>query len=362
MSLQRRVNYQDISWFMDLYGNEQLELDPPYQRRSIWSPRDRRFFLDSIFRGFPSPTIFLHKTIDDIGRTKYAVVDGKQRLETIMSFIQDKIYIDKEYGDTRLEGKKWSEISQNIELRYAFLNYQIPVEFVNVDEGLTYVNEIFDRLNRNTKKLVDQELRHAMYDGWFITFVEKESEEELDWQTLHIVTTSRSKRMADVQFLSELLIVVFKMDVSGFDQRVIDSFYANFENPEESQLDVKCTQDEAKKTFVKARKLLVKTEEKNSIVDKYAKSFKDFYSLWSIIAINLERLKDFSSFAQKYCDFMDKVITVAAWEDPESISDETIAEDLKLPFKYHRNNIGASTEAPQRKARYESLLAYILAE
>ncbi len=360
MNLQRRVTHQDISWFMDLYGNGQLDLDPPYQRRSIWSPRDRRFFLDSIFKGFPSPTIFLHKIIDDTGRTNYAVVDGKQRLETIIRFVQDKISIDKEYGDTRLNGKKWSEINPNIDLRNAFVNYPIPVEFVNVDEGPTYVNEIFDRLNRNTKKLVDQELRHAKYEGWFISFVEKEAEEEADWQTLHIVTTSRSKRMADVQFLSELLIVVFKMDVSGFDQREIDSFYANFDNPEESELDVKCTQDEAKKIFFKTKKLIVKAEDEQDIISKYAKNFKDFYSLWSFVAINIKLLKDISVFAQKYSEFMDKVNIVANWEDPESKSDEMVAKNLEMPFKYYKNNIGASTEAPQRKSRHESLVEYIL--
>jgi hypothetical protein len=61
MDLKRRVTTQDVSWFLDLYRNNQLILDPPYQRRSVWSPKDRRFFLDTILRGYPSPQIFLYK-------------------------------------------------------------------------------------------------------------------------------------------------------------------------------------------------------------------------------------------------------------------------------------------------------------
>lgn len=360
MNLQRRVSYQDISWFMDLNGNRQLELDPPFQRRSIWSPRDRRFFLDSIFRGFPSPTIFLHKTIGDDGRAKYAVVDGKQRLETIIQFVDDDIALDKEYGDIRLSGKKWSDVQLTLELRDAFVNYLIPVEMVNIEEGPTYVNEMFDRLNRNTKKLVGQELRHAKYDGWFVSFVEKEAEEEPDWERLSIVTTSRSKRMADVQFLSELLIVVFKQDVSGFDQEEIDSFYANFEIPEESRLEVKCTQDEAIKTFGKTRKLLVEAEEEHSVVSTYAKAFKDFYSLWSIVATNPKDVKNASVFAPKYLDFMKKVEEIASRDDLGSISEEKLDVGSILPFNYHQNNIGASTDYRQRASRHKSLSEYIL--
>jgi hypothetical protein len=37
MAVDRRVTTQDISWFLDLDNNKQLNLDPPYQRRSVWT-------------------------------------------------------------------------------------------------------------------------------------------------------------------------------------------------------------------------------------------------------------------------------------------------------------------------------------
>ncbi len=48
--MQRRSTSQDISWFLDLKRNGQIDMDPPYQRRSVWNSKDRRFFLDTIFR------------------------------------------------------------------------------------------------------------------------------------------------------------------------------------------------------------------------------------------------------------------------------------------------------------------------
>lgn len=205
--MERRVTTQDVSWLFDLYNQGQLDLEPSYQRRSVWNPKDRRFFLDTIFRGYPSPSIFLNKVMDESGRTMYAVVDGKQRLETIFSFVKNKIYIDKNYGDIRLDGKRWKDLQEHNDLKMQFWNYVLPVEFINIsDDPTLLVKEVFDRLNRSSRKLVEQELRHAKYDGWFITFAEKEIEDEI-WTTLKVYTRARAKRMKDVQFLSELLLV-----------------------------------------------------------------------------------------------------------------------------------------------------------
>ena len=67
------------------------------------------------------------------------------------------------------------------------------------------MNAVFDRLNRNARKLTPQELRHAKFDGWFINRIESELDRP-EWKKLGIVTSSRSRRMADSQFISELAL------------------------------------------------------------------------------------------------------------------------------------------------------------
>ncbi len=110
--MQRRPSSQDISWFIDQRRHGQLDLDPPYQRKSVWNLKDRRYFLDTIFGDYPSPQVYLHK-LDVPDKTVYAVVDGKQRLQTIFKFIDDEISIDPEMKNERLKGKKWSEPDKN---------------------------------------------------------------------------------------------------------------------------------------------------------------------------------------------------------------------------------------------------------
>src|SRR5580704_17929716 len=265
--MKRRPTTQDITWLLDLARNKQLNLDPPYQRRSVWTRQDRQFFLDTIFRDYPSPAIFLHKTISDDGHVIYHVVDGKQRLQTILDFTNDKIRISKDYGDARLNGKKWSNILQSDDkLKHRFWNYQISVEMVDYVEG-SLINEVFDRLNRNARKLTRQELRHAKFDGWFAMQVEKESEKDV-WKTLGVVTTARVKRMADTQFLSELMLVILENGVLGFDQDALDEFYGKYDDtPEDSEVNF--SEEKFTKTLMAARTLLTKMQEHEASVSQF---------------------------------------------------------------------------------------------
>ena len=225
--MERRPTTQDLTWLIDLRRNNQLDTDPPYQRRSVWTRNDKQYFLDTIFRNYPSPAIFLHKTIDDSGRPTYHVVDGKQRTHTILDFVEDRLRLSRTFGDTPIDGKLWSQLQGKTELKRTFWNYQITVEMIDVTDG-SVVNEVFDRLNRNARKLTRQELRHAKYDGWLITEAEAESLRD-EWAALGVATRARARRMVDVQFISELMLIVLEGRVVGFDQDHLDAMYAKYD-------------------------------------------------------------------------------------------------------------------------------------
>ncbi|MGO9568593.1 MAG: DUF262 domain-containing protein [Desulfomonilaceae bacterium] len=357
MPIERRLTTQDISWFLDLYANKQLELDPPYQRRSVWSPKDRRFFLDTIFRGFPSPSIFLHKEIDQ-HQTIYSVVDGKQRLETIIKFAKNEIPIDKDFGDTRLDGKKWETIRRDEKLARAFWDYVIPVEFTTVIDS-SVVNEMFDRLNRNSRKLTEQEMRHAKYDGWFITFVEREAASR-EWIKLKVVTTARARRMADVQFISELFIILLKCDVTGFDQSEISKFYADYDNL--ADLGIPFDEELVTRIFENTKSYLFKLESLDSVVSKYARDVTNFYSLWAVVALNSDRLPPVRKFSKQYSDFMDRVNKYRDTTYLEKVIRDKEAPSETLSLTYYQNSTGARTELRQRRARHKFLLQELFGE
>ncbi len=366
MAWSRRPTTQDITWFLDQRRNQQLNMDPNYQRRSVWSPGDRRFFLDTIFRGYPSPAIFLHKVVSDTGRAVYAVVDGKQRLETIFRFVDNRLALAKDFGDVRLDGKKWRDIEAIPELQRLFWDYVVPVEFLSFDEATTQVNEVFDRLNRNSRKLVEQELRHAKYEGWFISFAEAEAEAEPDWREMEVVTTSRAKRMKDVQFLSELLIVLLKGEVSGFDQGEIESFTAQYEDPSGEEGEAEVDLDRIVDLWHFVRRYIANMRRENAATKDFWRSYKHFYTLWAVVALNRGRLPSEAVAAKRYVEFMALVEqvkdpnTLAALKEQYRAGGSPVHSDPSLAFEYHVNSTGANTEYPQRKARYAALSTALL--
>jgi len=74
----RRHNLQTIAWFNDLYKRGLLDLDPPYQRRSVWNQAYKDAFIDTVLIEYPSPAIFLYEEISEEGQSKMHVVEGKQ--------------------------------------------------------------------------------------------------------------------------------------------------------------------------------------------------------------------------------------------------------------------------------------------
>ncbi len=357
--MNRRPTTQDVSWFLDLHRNGQLDLDPSYQRRSVWSPKDRRFFLDTIFRGYPSPAVFVHKTIESSDRSTYHVVDGKQRLMTIIMFFQDKLRISKEFGDVRIDGKTWSDLQEERELRRRFLDYPIPVEQLDTDE-IGVLNEVFDRLNRNSKRLTRQELRHARYSGWLASFVEKEVDTE-EWKTLGIVTTARSRRMADSQALAELFLVCVANRITGFDQDEIDAAYASYDlepdNAEEPwETDIATALEDAQRAFEGGKRGLLGMQAHNGCIGELAKQLMHLYSLWSVLVLNGKLLPEMPTVAERYTSFMAKVNDL---RDPDQ-SRQLLAEDkdgsYRAPWEYWQNCRGPNTDLGPRTIRHDALL------
>jgi len=350
--MDRRPTTQDISWFLDLHRNKQLDLEPPYQRRSVWSARDRRYFLDTIFRGYPSPAVFLHKRFREDGTSHvYEVVDGKQRLETILMFVvENKIAVDKEYGELALNGKKWTDLGQSDQRRV--WDYVIPVEFIKLVEG-TVVNEVFERLNRNSRKLERQELRHARNDGWLIAFVETEPDSDDFWTTYKVTTTARARRMHDIQFISELMMVVISGAISGFDQDALDDIYSKYDAPEETLPDF--DKADVGQRFAQVKQYIRQMDQHNQCVSTYGTTSTHFYSLWSWAALSIPRPAA-TVAAERYAALMEVVSTLQEQQDIESfVAAQQNAPYVNQAYKYAKNAAGASTEPAQRQARHEVL-------
>lgn len=352
--MARNIAPLDITWFLDLNSRELLDLKPPYQRHSVWTTKERRYFLDTIFNGYPCPPLFLYKSLTDEGVATYHVVDGKQRLETIIAFANNKISLSDDMQDENLAGKKWKTI--DTDQKKKFWNYQIAVEMLDsVDNAV--VKEIFDRYNRTSRNLERQELRHAKFDGWFIQFAEEEAKKQ-EWRALSIVTTANARRMKDVQFISELMLVLIKNCISGFDQNELDEVYANYESPLE--VNPEFLEEEFTQRFEKIKSWILDLERTSEAVSKLARTYTNFYSLWSCLALSEEELPQPSDIAPRYVEFMTNVAKLSKTDDIDALLQGTESEALRQPYIYYQNARGANTEYPQRAQRHEILTPVLL--
>lgn len=221
---ERRQTTQTIAWFWDLYRRELLELDPPYQRRSVWTQSYKDYFIDTILLGYPAPAIFLFEDIDEDGVSRYSVVDGQQRLTTIFEFLENRYPVSESASTARLRGIYFADLLPNV--KRAFYSYQFSIEFLpSTDEGT--LNNIFDRINRNVARLTAQELRHAKYSGMFATKAEELSEfmaSRLPKDFPRITAASR-RQMKDVELVAQLLLLT-ERGVESYSQIDLDRAYS----------------------------------------------------------------------------------------------------------------------------------------
>jgi hypothetical protein len=350
--MDRQPALQTITWLLNLKKFDQLDLDPPYQRKSVWSLREKQRFLDTILRNYPSPALFLHVTYDDEGNVTYHVVDGKQRISTILDFVDGKIRLAKDTGDNRLDGAKWSDLAQFPGIRKNFWTYQVTVEQIDdIQEPL--VREIFERLNRNSRKLEAQELRHAQFDGWLISYLEEEAERPI-WKELKVSSRAKARRMSDVQQLSEFAQVIYERSVVGFDQDALTRMYSDLEDPEETIPDF--DRDTFKSDFESAAQYMLAMERANSCITTYATSRTNVYPLWCWIVLNKPDAAAANEIAAKYAKFMDLFLEARQATQADSPDSTPAAYDENVRLYLH-NFTGASTEAPQREKRYAALSA-----
>ncbi len=194
---------RNIAWFKNAYERKELEMKPPFQRNPVWVTRQKSFLIDTILNRFPIPEIYMQETTDSQGNAKYIIVDGQQRIRSVIDFLAGKFTIDEKESPS-FNGASFDELS-DIHKKH-FFQYNFVVRILP-DIGDTELREIFQRLNRNVVALNKQELRQATYSGNFIKLMNQLSDKEI-FSKIGLFTPNDVRRMLDVEYISELSIAV----------------------------------------------------------------------------------------------------------------------------------------------------------
>lgn len=206
-----------VGEIMNLYRDNELVIDPAFQRLFRWTDSQKTRFIESLLLGIPIPPIFV---VQDEGGI-WELIDGLQRLSTILEFAgllrQDGAIAPPSTlsGTTflpSLAGKKWEASDgandgigkeQQLQIKRA----RLRLEILKKESDPKAKFELFQRLNSGGANLTPQEVRNSvavMIDPAFNTWlIERANEPSF------IATTSQTQAALDQQAGVELALRYF---------------------------------------------------------------------------------------------------------------------------------------------------------
>ena len=235
----KKTQYK-VSDFLSWQRARTLNLSPNFQRRSVWKQKAKSYLIDTIVRGLPIPIIFVRERQTDLDKLEpeREVVDGQQRLRTVLAFIRkeslkdydetkDTFYILKSHNP-EVAGLAFEKLPEDSKRR--ILDYEFSVHVLPVDISDREVLNIFARMNSTGVKLNAQELRNAEFFGEFKSSVYDRALAHLQiWRELRIFSEDQIARMEEAEFCSELYQAMLE-GMASKSKRKLDAIYEEYED------------------------------------------------------------------------------------------------------------------------------------
>lgn len=214
MALTTHHGQKTIHEFIEMFRSRRLNLDPAFQRQSVWSTRDRQLLIESLLEGIPLPSIYLYRQIGSGGVPKYDVIDGKQRLETILLFLgkgplarEQHLSVRTTFDeDEAIDWWSWRDFKKTS--KNSFLTTKIAT--IEVEGDLGEIIDLFVRINATGKRLTGQEKRNArFYASPVLKVAQRVADEQRAFLVRHnVVSPSQVQRMKHVELVTELLLAI----------------------------------------------------------------------------------------------------------------------------------------------------------
>ena len=331
-----------VAQYYQWYKQQSLELAPPFQRKPVWSMRNKSYLIDTILNNLPIPEVYTQVKTDKEGNTKYVVVDGQQRIRALLEFIEGEYSLLEDESQTYRE-KEFKDLPDGI--KQEFWNYPIVTRELQTN-SLEEVKEVFRRLNKYVVPLNDQELRNATYGGHFISLVNHIADKDDFWAENKIVTPNDIKRMIDAEFISELFIGMMH-GIQQKNQTNIDGFYKMYDQsfPEK---------DEKRKEFESVENMITGIFGDDLVKTRWHGK-PDFYSLF-LAMYELYKIYHFPQ--DRYELIKNRLINFAVDVDNTKNSDKPTKDTLVLGYVESAEK--QTTNKNSRQQRYEIVRQLII--
>lgn len=223
-------------------GKGNINLDPKFQRREAWDIGRKSKLIESVMCGFPIPNIVLAE--DSSKKGKYMVIDGKQRLFSMISFFNNEFSLKSLIVRKDLNGYFHKDILEKESDLIDFIENQ-PIRTVIIRNwpNEDYLYSVFYRLNSGSLPLSSQELRKALHGGRLLDHIDDYIRDSKPFTT--IFGNKPDRRMRDVELvLRYVSFERFYDTYSGNLKKFLDTsliFYDTNWNNEKATLDIHLT-------------------------------------------------------------------------------------------------------------------------
>lgn len=204
------VAYNELRSCADLFRMKQqniLEIQPEFQREVVWKGTDQTRFIDSLIKQLPIPSMCFAM---DHRAQKWIVIDGLQRISTIVKFLEGADWTLSVLEDVEkdISGKSAAAIKTSTGSLHQYYtrveNLSIPVTVLRCDfrkrSHMEYLFTIFHRLNTGGMKLNNQEIRNCIYNGTLNNLL-KELDKYPAWRRLNKMRLGQSYRFTKQEII-----------------------------------------------------------------------------------------------------------------------------------------------------------------
>jgi Protein of unknown function DUF262 len=107
---------------LGIMAREQIDLSPAFQRRDVWPQDKQSRFVESVIMNVPVPPVFMGE--DTYG--KYVVLDGRQRLNAILKFMNNEFELKGLKVWKELNGDRFSVLKEKNSMRVSLAAFFRP--------------------------------------------------------------------------------------------------------------------------------------------------------------------------------------------------------------------------------------------
>lgn len=230
-----RVDYQTIviQDLINLNKSDELDLSPWYQRRSVWSPAQKSYLINTLLEQKPIPAIYVRHSLDlEKSKSIKEVVDGQQRCRSIIGFTLDEFSSKHPNHEKKV---KYSQLKRDEQQKYLLTS--IPVGYL-LGAGDGDVIDIFGRINSISKSLNSQEKRNAAYSGEVKQLCLTQASSRINfWRNYGVFTANDIARMNETQFISDIVYNLLN-GLSDYSSSKLDKLYKDYDESFDAYDDI----------------------------------------------------------------------------------------------------------------------------